>query len=282
MSDFRSTQSWKDASTQIFEQLDRDKIAAEIRAALGKELASWDLETLGEMVFSTAEKWLARDCLWMELDGIESRFEWEGESGIYDMTGRFTDEAPDYLRGKRFVRDWKTSSSSLDDKWVKRYTDSWQWRIYLYNAQADVFVYSGITRGGESREFYLPRPANLEEQVKTQLISMGLMREQLISSGMLVYPMNRPFACNAFGRECENLHDCRNWTMPQQALESWNWSPSSMEQFLICPERMRRAQLRKLAGQELLGGDAAEMGKAFHAGVAELYRQAFGMEKPND
>ena len=165
--------------------------------------------------------------------------------------------------------------TALDDKWVKRYTDSWQWRIYLYNAQADVFVYSGVSRNGETREFYLPRPANLEEQVKTQLISLGLMREQLIESGMLVYPMNRPFACNAFGRECENIYDCRNWKMPQQQLEGWNWSPSSMEQFLICPERMRRSQLRKLEGIELRGNDAAEIGTAFHAGIAEVFRQAF-------
>lgn len=279
MADFRATPKWKELSASIMQELDMDKVALKIREGLRVELGQWDLEAVGEMVYLAGEKWLARDVEWMLIEGIERRFEWDGESGVYDLVGRFTEKAPDHLRGKKFVRDWKTTGSGLDEKWVQRYTDSWQWRVYLYNQEAEVMLYSGVSRGGDTREFSLGRPVNLEEQVRTQMLGLGLMRDSLVESGALVYPMNRPHACNAYGRECENIMACRNWGMPKQALEGWNWSPSSMDGFLLCPERMRRDQLRKLAGEERAAGYDAEIGSAFHRGIAEVYRQVWGLEE---
>jgi hypothetical protein len=273
---FRSTPNLKAIGAEIFASLDRDRITAAIRDTT-TELPDWDWQAVAEMIYTVAEKYLARDVTWMELNAIEYRFEWNSESGVYDMVGQFTAEAPDYLAGKKFVRDWKTTGGALDERWVSRHRDSWQWRVYLYNTDADIMLYTGVNRSGESRECIIHRPANLTTQVRTQLQGLNLAKEGLLTIGAEVYPLSQPHACTSFGRECDYRWDCTEWSMPKARLEGWNWSPSSIDQFQLCPERFRREQLKRIAGVETSKQMSAEIGSAFHRGIAEIYKQVFSL-----
>lgn len=264
---------------EILESLDLDLITSEVNAQEAG-VADWDAQSVGECLVTTAEKWLARDVHEMMInpeEGIERKFEWAGEKGFVDLHGVFGDDvAIPGLAGKRFVLDWKTTAGKLDPKWEAKYRRSFQWKLYLYHLDAEVFIYRGVSRNGETREVIIHRPDNLHENLRTQLLGLRAAAEGLVQIGLPVWPMSMPYACNAFGRECENYTDCGNYTMPKQSLETWNWSHTSMEQFLLCPERMRRAQLRKQAGEEMESNAAAEFGSAFHRGVAEIYRQVWG------
>lgn len=254
----------------LLAERDLDRVADEIRK--DNCLPDWDLEAVAEMVWVACERWLVRDTEWMILHGIEQRFEVDGESGVADMYGVFSQEAPETLRGKTFVRDWKTSSGDLDNRWVNRHKNSWQWRIYLNKLNADVMLYSGINRRGETREHYIHRPETLTEEVRQQLLGLDVTKEAYIESGLQIFPLAQPQACMAYGRDCEFRTDCSNWTMPRGIPGKWNWSPTSIDLFMLCPERWRRTNLLN-ASQETR--QEAEFGKAFHAGIAEIYRQVW-------
>jgi hypothetical protein len=66
--------------------------------------------------------------------------------------------------------------------------------------------------------------------------------------------------------------------MPLQNLTSWKWSPSRIELYQLCNERFRRRQLERDSGLESVGNYDAEIGAAFHRGIAEVFRQVWGLE----
>ncbi len=80
-----------------------------------------------------------------------------------------------------------------------------------------------------------------------------------------------PFACNAYGRECEFLQDCQNYTMPK-ASASKRLSYSYIQTYLLCPEKARRYALAKGAGGY---SEETTFGRSVHRGLAELWRRAF-------
>ncbi len=274
-----SKAEYAQAGQDIFARLDRDAIRREIvNGEQGK--LGFDFDQAAEMIWIVAMKWLARDAEIMHLHAVERPFEWRGEKGVQDMEGYFTEAAHPDLIGKTFVRDWKTTGRELDVAWERKYILSHQWKFYLYHSGADVFVYSGVTwqDGGGVREVILRRPDDLAEQVSRLITGCDVMGRGLLDAQLPVYPQNMPDACEKFGG-CPYRLDCRNNTMPRAALEPWGWSPSTIETFLTCPEKMRRNRLNRLAGVSNVGSESAELGAAFHRGVAEMYRQVWGMKK---
>jgi hypothetical protein len=265
---------------EILDNIDMEKVIAAVRKE-GAGLPDWDLESVADMIWGVCDKWLSRDTKWMYLQGIEERYNWNGESGIYDVRGTFTGDAPEYLRGKTFIRDWKTSSGELDARWAERYNNDNQWRMYLWQSDADIFLYSGVNRKGDVREIYLHRPDNLSDQVRSQLMGLDLVQQAYLDAGLTVFPLSQPSACSAYGRRCARREECTGFTMPRRTPKPWNWSPSAMSKFSLCPERFRRYQIDREDGLGAGGdgdtGPEARVGTAFHAGIAEIYKQVWGI-----
>jgi hypothetical protein len=261
----------------LWAKLDMAKVTAAAANYRHVIPADWDMIVVGEMIEAAMGKWLMRDCTWMELSSLEEMYDdADGEKGVTDMRGVFTSEAPEKLRGKTFVRDWKTASGKLDLLWESRLKDSLQWKFYLAHTGAEIFIFSGVNYKGEMREALFDRPEFVQQYVRSQLMGVDLAVEAWNDAGLLVWP-RATGSCLAYGRTCDYLQDCRNYTMPQVKPLPFNWSPSSVSNLMLCPERWRRNILAKQAGAPPLVSYSTEVGKAFHRGMEEVYRQAFGM-----
>ncbi len=265
-----------------FNQLDHEKIAAAILGPEGTpKMADYDLSDAKSIIWAAGEKFLPRDLYDMQITGIEEQyqekldFSWGSQvfRGIKDLKGVLNGRlnVTKKFAGKKVVIDWKTTGSTLDTTWDERLMDSWQWRKYLYFDQADVMIYRGLNRDGKTRELIIERPPDLEEQVLIQLEGVSLQRNALVKAGLTVYPRKMPGACGAFGRECPHWTACRTGTMRKQALsEDETFSYSSMDLFMLCPEKYRNSRLFK-------GEDDTEesiFGVRVHAGLAEMYSQS--------
>jgi hypothetical protein len=282
---FRRSEVYRAAGRELFAGLNEDKIVTEVRATEhGNLLSDLDWSMVANMIERVCEDYLARDVEWLAVTGLESWIEdpdkphaTEGAgdiAGRLDVIGQLLPAVKD-IGGRRFVRDWKATRQKLDDNWRDRLLWSWQWKLYLYWTGADVFVYTGVNYDGDTRELWLLRPENLNLSVETQLNGMRRFRETY--QDRTVYPMNSPSACKSYGKECPFREDCTKFTMPQQVLETWRLSHTSMDQALQCPERFRRQRLLDKSGKPEVTR-ALEIGQAVHRGMAEIYRQVF-MEK---
>lgn len=249
------------------------------------KLAEYDLADSKTMVWSAAEKFLPRDLYDLDIDGVEEPYEATLElpygpqvfKGIKDLKGRLRGRlnATKKYAGKKVVVDWKSTANTLDKTWEDRLLDSWQWRKYLYFENADVMIYRGLGRDSSGevkfREVFIERPAKLEEDILVQLQGCAISRQSLIEAGLEVWPRKMPSACGAFGRECPYFLDCRDGSMPRGAvLPGRSFSYSSMDKYLLCPERYRREILSE--GQE--DTEESLFGQAVHRGLAEVYTQA--------
>lgn len=270
------------AFEEYFERLDHEKIAAAIIGPPGSpKIADYDFDQAKLMIWSAGEKYLTRDLYDMEITGIEEPYEdtlaftWGSQTfrGIKDLKGilRGKLNVTKRFAGKKVVIDWKTTGSTLDTTWDERLLDSWQWKKYLYFDGADVMLYRGLNRDGKTRELIIERPAGLAEDVRVQLEGITLQRNALVASGLEIYPRRMPSACGAYGRECSNWTDCRNNTMPRQALASnGTFSYSSMDLFGLCPEKYRRSKISDKTDDT----EESIFGTAVHRGLAELYQQS--------
>jgi PD-(D/E)XK nuclease superfamily len=268
-----------------FEQLDLEKIADAIVGPDGApKIAEYDFQDAKRMIWAAAEKWLPRDIYDMQITGVEEEYQTTVElaygpqlfRGFMDVTGMLKGNVSvtQKYAGKKCVVDWKTTHNTLDAIWEERHRDSWQWKNYLHFGEAEVMLYRGISRTeGKTREVVIPRPPGLSEALMGQITGVALQREVLIVAELPVWPRKMPGSCGSFGRECPYFGDCRDGSMPQQAvLPGRSFSYSSMELFSLCPERYRRDKLTEDAGGEET--DESLFGNAVHAGLAELYRQA--------
>lgn len=265
-------------------QINWEKISDAILGGEGApKLADYDYTEAKQMVWAAAEKWLVKDFYDIEFTGVEEMYEetldlpgvgLQRFKGIKDLRGilRGRLNTTKKLGGKKVVLDWKTTSNvTFPAEWEDRLLDSWQWKKYLYFDQAEVMIYRGLNRQGKTKELMIERPANLEADVLAQITGVALQRKALVDAGITVWPRRMPGSCGAFGRECPYQGDCRDMTMPLVAIEPGkSLSYSSMDKFLLCPERSRR---------ELLYGEAEDteesiFGQRVHLGLAELYNQA--------
>jgi hypothetical protein len=252
--------------------LDLDKVAEEIARTEPGELAlpQYDFADAKRAVWLAGETWVPVDILEFKIEGLESRFS-SPISGVKDMTGiikgnGFAKELEPFT-GRKFVLDWKTTRTALDAEWERRQIDSWQWKIYAAQEEADVFIYRGISRNGKTREIVLKVPDTNRDNVRDYIRGVGNIRDSLVS--LAVYPRHMPYACNAYGRECPFYGDCSEGRMPLKIIEPKTLSYTSMETLLLCPEKYRRSVMTPGANDN----DDNLFGKAVHRGLAELYRQ---------
>lgn len=250
-----------------------------------RKLTDYEVVTVKNMVVRAAGEWLEDDRKSLGIFTIEKNVEipfdyadvcnppllFKRARGIVDISG--------FYRGKEkrfwdfpFVLDWKSSRSTLDAKWVSRLVDSWQWRMYAHALKAKVVIYRGISEC-TAREFLIEVPDTNSDEVVEYLRGVWSMRQTLIDAEMQVWPRHMPGGCMAYGRQCPFYQDCVSYSMPPQAIESKAISFSEIENFMICPERSRRA----IIAQGTSGSDESYTGVAFHRGIAKVYELAYGL-----
>lgn len=268
--------------------LDFKKIHAAIENSpdIGKWLTNADIELVRVCLWAAMEKWLARDIY--EFSNIKTEGEFSftlgGPSGIrgyIDLSGELRGTCAPFSNfcNETFVLDWKTKETTLTQDWRQKQIDSWQWPLYAAHTGASIAIYRGVSWAGNGsldtdflKEIIIQVPATNEEEVKEHYGAITSEREHLISIGATVWPRNKPFACNAFGRECPYYGDCYEYSMVRGVPNSKVLSYSSASDFMLCQERSRRHTLDEENRIEERSW-ATEMGSAFHRGVEELYRQ---------
>lgn len=267
---------------------------ASIALSLEEQHASpkFVLDEAKECIWQAVETWLLHDYKNLKIEGIEERLESGLLKGYVDLRGTITATSGPLseLSGKKFVLDWKTAGR-LDAVWKIRLKLSWQWRIYCYLAGASVFVYRGISRAGDVSELILPVPPDNSAQVVEHVKRLERMRESLGDPRERWPRSLSQSACFSFGSPCAYLDFCtgkqesvqydpeafarvfphNGGTGPQYPL----WSYSTAGTFLACPERYR---LNLLLGQEE-DTEAQAFGSFVHFGLAEIWRQVFGLER---
>ncbi len=265
---------------RIMLQIDRNKVSEQILAIEegDKPLVEWDYDDCQRLVYIAAEKWLPRDLAEFTMDGVEIKFE-EGREewprrlkGFIDVAGTVKGNIEPFKQfaGKKYIIDWKTSKNTLGTDWRNRLVDSNQWMLYSEIYKASVFLYRGLSRNGTTAEVIIQVPQSNESEV-IQLVKMVGKQVDVIKDE-LVWPRNKPFACNAFGRECPYYTECMDYSMPRGLLpEDKALSHSFINTFQLCNERARREATAEQVG----GSDETAFGKAVHRGLAELWKQAY-------
>lgn len=278
--------------TYFTNQINFDKVREEIENSplAQKHFTLDNFRTVREGVFAACEKWLVRDAYEFTIDKVEETTlylpkeleEFPGAKAIIDVQGTLKGtQAPfkDYV-GSVYALDWKTTSGSLSSDWRGRYIDSWQWQLYSEIIGASIFIYRGYSWSQrDTKEIIIKVPPYNREEVIEYLKGVLLQRKALVDAGLDVWPRAKPKSCNAFGRECDFYSDCSAYSMPRGARDQRILSYSRIEEFLLCPERARRGELIEIEGIEVYHWEA-EMGSAFHRGMAEVYRQLKTVEVP--
>ncbi len=269
----------------LLASLDLEKIANAILAPEDgeKPLGEWDFEDCKALVLDAGEKWLLRDLDEFSLDAVEKKEVMpvlnyvNGMKCFLDICGKLKGTIAPFkqYKDKNFILDWKTTNNTtLSTDWKDRLVDSWQWMLYSEVYQASIFIYRGLsrTKKGVTKELIIEVPDTNREEVIQYLSAVGGQLNSLRESKFEIFPRNKPFACNAYGRECEYYDSCMSYKkIPRGMLpEDKALSYSFMNNFMLCNERARRDALAD-------GGDSEEtnFGRAFHRGVAEMYSQSF-------
>jgi hypothetical protein len=263
-----------------------------ILPAVAEEMLKVDAGRLDALVFKQATsmvyeiavmRWLAEDLENFEyIETPEMTFEFEGTKGIIDLTGRIKQNPPSsaYKKyaGKKFVVDWKTSSTSvLSDTWKHDYLNSWQWRIYSAATNASLFIYRGMTRG----EFDLTRavkslqievPEDNDYQVREHIRKTRLSMKAFENE--TTWPRYWPNPCRKWGG-CPFHTDCFNNTQPEGLVTIPDLlSYSKISAFQDCPEKYRRLLLTQ---KEADANENTIFGNVVHAGLAVIYKEMFNV-----
>lgn len=267
---------------EIFVTLDLEKINDEINAIEEGQppMPDFDRQDVRELVLIAAARWLPTDLVEWDLDAVEESFEVKDFRGIIDLRGRhkglfsaFADH-----KGAMFIGDWKTTKGALDADWANRYKYSWQWKLYaLGRPEIRLFTYRGISRQGDTREIIIEVPEGVAGEAKQYLEQVKAMRGVL--EGQVPWPRKMPGSCKAYGRDCDFVDQCReNLVIPGQVDFNKPLSYSGSETFLLCPEKHRLTQISGYGEDD----ETLAFGKSFHRGIAEVYRQAFGLAVSGD
>jgi hypothetical protein len=268
----------------IWSSLDLDRIynAIVTNDANERSLTDFQVKDVKSMLLTATERWLLRDLSefydvkleklteipFVEMDPLNPPVTFPRAKGYVDIvTHRYKKDVP-----QRIIIDWKTTSrKTLDAEWKDRLAQSWQGRFYLFSETADEMHFRGVKYDGVTAEVILPWRSSYEWEVPLQL--EGIWAQIQALKPFPVYPRSMPKACGAFGRECPRLMDCKLGTMPQGVPRHRDLSYSTVEKFLLCPERFRRDNLEE-DGKEG-GSEESSTGSGFHRGIAEIYRQVF-------
>jgi len=267
--------------------LDLEKIQAAVEndPDIGKWLTLADIELVRVTLWAAMEKWLVRDIYEFSDIVPEGEFVYEfGSSrirGFIDLRGRLVGGCAPFNKypNSTFVLDWKTKETTLTQDWREKQIDSWQWPLYAAHTGAVIAIYRGVSWAGNGKldseflkEIIIEVPTTNTEEVNEHYGAITSEREHLIHIGAAVWPRNKPFACNAFGRTCPYYGDCYEYSMVRGVPTSKVLSYSSASDFMLCQERSRRRTLNEESRIEDHSW-STKMGAAFHRGAEELYRQ---------
>ena len=265
------SRDWSD----IILDLDLDKVSAEINAieAGQPDMPVYERQDVRALVLIAAERWLPYDLEEWDVQGIEESYDSPTFRGILDLRVKYRGKLKafaDYA-GAAGIVDWKTTKGALDADWANRYKYSWQWPLYaMAYPETRLFSFRGINRAGETREVIIEVPPEKAEEARRHMEQLRAMRDVL--AGSAPWPKKMPSSCKAYGRECEFKDQCWSNVVVTGEIDTKKpFSYSGSETFLLCPERYRLTQLSGYGEDD----EVLAFGKAFHRGIAEIYKQAF-------
>ena len=287
------------ALPDINEIMDKVDLEQTLDAMANEKIRDYDLRDARALVLRACETWLPRDVVEFEVDGIEGRIKEEYRSweikGYMDMNGTFRGAIPvlQPYAGKRFTVDWKTTKNRFTTEWKTRLLDSWQWKLYTTFSPAEVFIFRGINRYGECKEVMMEVPQWQVNGVRVAEYETKLQLDNLITQfeGLMgktgPWLRNMPSSCYAFKKQCPYYENsCEAAVFPEWGItadKKPRISYSLMNNYLLCPERLRR----ELHSREVFPDavtDESEyslFGNCIHRGLADIYGQVFGIEGEN-
>lgn len=255
-----------------------DETGLEIVGTNPGQIPAFDLDTVGEMVWTAGERWLAEDLERYPFIQVQQkgRFNLGAKrplSQVLDIIFYDNDKKP------WVVVDWKARiAGEVDSYWGYRQSDSWQGKFYLATTGAKGFFYRGVDTKLGVREIPIKSSALVEGHVS----SAEVMYESLLTTRSEgPWPMNKPSSCRR-GRDytCQFLNDCHELSGGSppliQVRNRDTLSHSFLTSFLDCPERARREELLAAQDEAKVRTYEMDIGRAFDRGVSEVWRQAFG------
>ncbi len=263
----------------IISQINLEEVAEAIRKTEDGErvISDFDFEDAKRLVWLAGEKWLPRDLNeftlegtevegFLDVDNIRGRFH-----GFGDITGTIKGTIPPFVEffGKKYCIDWKTSKNTLDTVWRERLIASWQWPFYAVLFDASLVIYRGISRNGELKEIILKVPESNREEVTNQVEMISRQIKELETFS--VWPRNKPYACSAYGRDCEFKESCHDYEMPRVKLIEPSLSYSFIDKFMLCNEKARRIKI----ADERVGTEETDFGSACHRGLSCLWELGY-------
>jgi hypothetical protein len=279
------------------EQIDWSKVDATFRENCREDL---DEEVARRAIVEAASRWVPIDYAGLTIEGIETRKEFPIKgTGMnvkmyIDILARCRkDGITPYKKyaGQLLVIDWKTTGGrvfqtekgsptefvarergTLSPEWKSRYADSWQHKIYARGTGAVLAEYRGISLLREYGAMVMEIAPDNNEVVDRYVKGVYAAYSGWRGEELPVWPQRMPKSCGLYGRTCEFKEDCILDIMPKGLPPEKDFSYSLLENIMECPEKARRQMLHEEADK---GTDAAAIGNAIHAGLAEIYSQVF-------
>jgi hypothetical protein len=276
----------------ILSPLDLDSVYNSMRGDLDIDKSKKYQELFdeaNELMLLALETWIARDL--QEFYDVKIETPYNDGKVVIDLEAKLRGTlAPfrEFTDGS-VVIDWKTTMSIVDgDTWKNKVFRSWQWKKYaLTRPEAKLFIYRGVSRNkyeprsnnnySRVKEVIIQIPGNLETAVEYQFEGVKAQIKALEKAE--VWPQNTT-SCWDFGVLCQEYNNCMSFSSPRAPIVyDKELSYSSMQLFLRCPEKFRLRELRKSGSTELTDDpedtDNTIVGRMFHAGIAEVYKQLF-------
>ncbi len=266
----------------ILERLDLTPVTAAIRTTPLWE-ASYD--TVNALLVRAVEEHLVSD---LKSDNmlIEVAFD-NACKGILDLVL--------IKDGTAEVKDWKTTASLDRPGFNESHEASIQTDTYLFYGNRYLQETFGVPLSSLT---YRALSEDSGGQVVTKQIKVTPSNETSIravrqlNAAQRIYEsqlpiigpwaMGMPWACGNGGSRCSFWSDCRSMTMPStppaltEVAALVPRSPSSIKEFLNCPEHYRRTHL---CGDKGTLPEYVDIGTAFHAGAAAIWSQSWERRK---
>ncbi len=244
-------------------EIDWDKV---FQVIADSPCADWDKEIVGGMVLEAHKHWTVKDEETALVRLVEVFVE-QPFVGRMDLV----------LEGPQVkLVEWKTTKGKLDERWEERVTRSWQMRLYASKLKKHLPII-GEVRGVRNDEkpscktvsFLITRDDAYA--ALTQIRMCEAIQDALKGEKRWI---RNPIGCRAFGPmyPCEFEEICWGNTpaptefIPEKPLAL---SHSSMCELLRCPERRRLMLCLKRKDDD----EKTAVGTAFHAAMAEIYKQ---------
>lgn len=214
--------------------------------------------------------------------------EWHGPAFADTVPARgFFDARFTKPNGQCVIVDWKTTDDCTRGGWLDKQRHSTQTKFYLGFGREYIEKLTGVDQSNLYLEY---RCFDSEGRTKTIQVQWSqaikddaeFMLRQTQEMAALDYnrrwPQRMPWACfeSAKGSEatCPYWTKCTSPHKLEKIVNPWVTprSKSSVDDFLWCPEYYRRS---RILGETGINDIVMRAGSAFHAAIAEVYRQVW-------